>query len=111
MVADALQQAIREYDIAARWADDEFLLLIRSGQCETLQQVANRIQEYVDEHPMIPGTDTRYVGDLAIGGTLINPDMSLQQALALTDSSLYIAKSQQEGIIYIHTHALEKKSA
>lgn len=111
MVADALQQAIREYDIAARWADDEFLLLIRSGQCETLQQVATRIQEYVDEHPMIPGTDTRYVGDLAIGGTLINPDMSMQQALALTDSSLYIAKSQQEEAIYIHTHALEKKSA
>jgi hypothetical protein len=37
-----------------------------------------------------------------VGGTLIKPNVTMQQALALADSSLYIAKSETKDAIYIH---------
>jgi len=112
LVAEGLHQAIREYDVASRWADGEFLLLVRSGKRETLQHVAQRIKTFIDEQLDSSDADEAQISiDLAIGGTLINPDMSLQQALALADSSLYIAKSHYENAIYIHSLTIEKKSA
>lgn len=110
LVANGLQRAIREYDVAARWAEDEFLVLVRCEQTETLERIATRIKQYVDEHQDVATQELRHPIKLSIGGALIQPQMSLQQALALADSSLYLAQSKQT-TIYIHSGSDERKRA
>ncbi|NOH79437.1 GGDEF domain-containing protein [Vibrio sp. RE86] len=111
LVAEGLNHAIREYDIAARWADDEFLLLIRSDQQATLEQIATRIKHHIDNHKHNSLVDIALPINVTIGGALIEPDVSFQQALALADSALYVAKSTHESAIHIHADIDEKKSA
>ncbi|EGA64192.1 sensor domain-containing diguanylate cyclase [Vibrio brasiliensis] len=110
LVAKGLQRAIREYDVAARWAEDEFLVLVRCEQTPTLERIANRIKQYVDAHQDVARQDFRHPIKLSIGGALIEPQMSLQQALALADSSLYLAQSKQT-TIYIHPDSRQRKRA
>lgn len=110
LVANGLQCAIREYDVAARWAEDEFLVLVRCEQTPTLERIAGRIKQYVDSHQDIATNELLHPIKLSIGGALIQPDMTLQQALALADSSLYLAQSKQCSV-YIHTAPSNKKSA
>lgn len=101
-VAESLTRAIREYDVAARWQDDEFLLLVRTGNNDILQQIANRIKQYLEASQENNESAKEWAGNLSIGGTLIKPNLSMQQALALADSSLYVAKSKSNNAIYIH---------
>jgi len=101
-VAASLTKAIREYDAAARWANDEFLLLIRSDCQDTLSQIACRIKHYLERQNADGQSMTELTENLSIGGTLIKHNLSMQQALALADSSLYIAKSDAKNAIYIH---------
>lgn len=110
LVAKGLQRAIREYDVAARWAEDEFLVLVRCEQTPTLERIADRIKQYVDAHQDVATQDFRHLIKLSIGGTLIEPKMSLQQALALADSSLYLAQSKQT-TIYIHPGSNQRERA
>lgn len=101
-VAESLTRAIREYDVAGRWQDDEFLLLVRTGNNATLQQIANRIKQYLEASQEDNESATEWGGKFSIGGTLIKPNLSMQQALALADSSLYVAKSKSSNAVYIH---------
>ncbi|RTZ15753.1 diguanylate cyclase [Vibrio aquaticus] len=110
MVAEGLLEAVREYDVAARWADDEFLVLVRSEQAKTLRQISKRIMHHIEKENRASNRETSEI-ELSIGGILVTPDMSMRQALALTDSSLYIAKSERSSRIYIHTPPTNRKSA
>lgn len=110
LVARGLQRAIREYDVAARWAEDEFLVLVRCGQTRTLERIAERIKQYVDSHQDSDTIHSHHLIRLSIGGALIQPQMSLQQALALADSSLFLAQSNQS-TIHIHTVSSERQTA
>lgn len=110
LMAEGLLEAIREYDIAARWADDEFLVLVRSGHIKTLRQISKRIKQHIENETSANNREASMI-HLSIGGILVTPDMSMRQALALTDSSLYIAKSDRSDRIYIHTPPKNRKSA
>lgn len=110
LVADGLQRAIREYDVAARWAEDEFLVLVRCGQTRTLERIAERIKQHVDAHQDNDEQGTHDLIRLSIGGALIQPEMSLQQALALADSALFLAQSNKS-TIYIHAAPPKEQTA
>ena len=101
-VASCLTKAIREYDVAARWDDGEFLLLVRTDSNKILLQIACRIKQYVEQVQTRDSNYLHLVNKLSVGGTLIKPNVTMQQALALADSSLYIAKSETKDAIYIH---------
>ncbi|WP_414932065.1 GGDEF domain-containing protein [Vibrio europaeus] len=101
-VASCLTKAIREYDVAARWDEGEFLLLVRTDSNKILLQIACRIKQYVEQAQASDSNHSVLVNELSVGGTLIKPNVTMQQALALADSSLYIAKSETKDAIYIH---------
>ena len=101
-VASCLTKAIREYDVAARWDEGEFLLLVRTDSNKILLQIACRIKQYVEQAQACDSNHSDLVNKLSVGGTLIKPNATMQQALALADSSLYIAKSETKDAIYIH---------
>ncbi len=101
-VASSLTKAIRKYDVAARWDDGEFLLLVRTDSNKILLQIACRIKQYVEQAQARDLNHSYLINQLSVGGTLIKPNVTMQQALALADSSLYIAKSETKDAIYIH---------
>lgn len=98
-VANSLIKAIREYDTAARLADGEFLILVRTDNKDTLRQIALRMKQYIRQAQT--GRES-LIEQLAIGASLIEPNMTMQQALALADNALYIAKTKSTELLYIH---------
>ncbi len=105
-IAEGLRAAIREYDIAARWGDDEFLLLVRSSERKVLRKIALRLQEYTSSILPEGGEIGGVCFSLSVGGAVISSGMNQKQALAMADSALYRAKKIDERI-YIHTTSSE----
>ncbi|MEI8670788.1 diguanylate cyclase [Vibrio sp. SA48] len=90
--------AIREYDSAGRWADNEFLIVIRSESYNSLLALSKRLTELSSNSV---GAENSTSIDLSIGGALINGGCSITEALAKADTALYMAKQSKECQVYI----------
>lgn len=97
-----IARAVRAYDRAARWEDDEFLVLVRAKYSCNLQQLAHRIKTCISTERDVKEDVYCTGGTLAIGGTIVEPGMTEKEALTLADRALYIAKDKQGEFIYIH---------
>ncbi len=98
-----LQKVVREYDCACRWADGEFVVLIRSHQAQALEALTERFKTEIADDPN--GVEILF----ALGGLVVDPAMSLQDALAKADSALYMAKSKPQDKVYIiHSSTSER---
>lgn len=95
-------RAVRAYDRAARWEDDEFLVLVRAQYSCNLQQLAHRIKTCISTERDVRQEVYASGSVLAIGGTIVKPGMTVKEALTLADRALYIAKEKQGEFIYIH---------
>ncbi|MCH7423616.1 GGDEF domain-containing protein [Shewanella xiamenensis] len=91
-VANALQGALREYDVLARWGGEEFLLLLPSTDIEEALNVAERLREVVAgshvsfETHIIPITMTL--------GVAVLGNENWHSTLARADDALYRGKKQ-----------------
>ncbi|WP_159738975.1 sensor domain-containing diguanylate cyclase [Vibrio atypicus] len=100
--AQGIEKAVRVYDRAARWEDDEFLVLVRASYPCNLEQLAKRITACIAEQQKDVGQVNSSLASLAIGGVIIEPGTSKAEALALADRALYTAKQKSENSIYIY---------
>lgn len=98
-----IEKAVRVYDRAARWEDDEFLVLVRASHPCNLEQLAKRIIACIGEQQKnaAQAFNSPFTS-LAIGGVIIEPGTSKLEALALADRALYAAKHKTENSIYIY---------
>lgn len=94
--------AIRVYDQAARWEDDEFIVLVRTKYPCSLNQLAGRIKSCILSEQMDSEHLQRLTDSLAIGGTVIHPGSSEREALTMADRALYLAKGKSGEKVYIH---------
>ncbi|WP_367988601.1 GGDEF domain-containing protein [Vibrio sp. NTOU-M3] len=102
--AKGIKTAVREYDSACRWHDGEFLVLIRSTEANSLDAIASRLNHYIDECVIAePSLFEDYT--LSIGAIMIEPELTLKQALAKADGALYLAKNKGIG----NTHIINDK--
>jgi len=88
-VADALREATREYDVAARFGGDEFCVLLPETDRDGALAVAERIRALVEESTRssdIPVTIS--IGTAAHRGSELAPD----DLIALADRAAYRAK-------------------
>ena len=97
-VTDNINLAIREYDSAGRWADNEFLIVVRSESYNSLLALSKRLTELSSNSV---GAENSTSIDLSIGGALINGGCSITEALAKADTALYMAKQSKECQVYI----------
>lgn len=98
LVTDNINLAIRGYDSAGRWADNEFLIVVRSENGNSLLALSKRLTELSSNSV---GADNAASIDLSIGGVLINGGCSITEALAKADTALYMAKQSKECHVYI----------
>ncbi len=87
-VADALNGALREHDLLARWGGEEFIAMI---DVEGARAVADRVREAVAATPFRFG-DASPPLRVSIGLAVATPDEALEAVAAKADRALYEAK-------------------
>ncbi|GEO80461.1 biofilm regulation diguanylate cyclase SiaD [Pararhodospirillum oryzae] len=84
--ANVLQDALRDYDVCARWGGEEFLLLFPSCARAEALRLAERLRTRVAEDPAEPPVT------ISLGVTEYRPGESLDDTLRRADAALYQAK-------------------
>ncbi|MGY3569289.1 GGDEF domain-containing protein [Vibrio paucivorans] len=95
-VSKAIKTAIREYDSVCRWADNEFLILVRTDNEQALHNLSERIRK---ESQCQAGDSIDC--NIAIGGAVIDPHSTLGEAIAKADGALYLTKKSSSSAITI----------
>lgn len=93
--SEALKKVMREYDCACRWADGEFVILIRSNSVTALSALTERLRSEIHFSKDMYGLS------FALGGLVVEPTMTMQDALSKADSALYLAKTKTEERVHI----------
>lgn len=101
-VARVLQASVREgADVVGRYGGDEFVVLCRSVDRQTLSQIANRIQNSVRQ-PFRSG-GTVLMPSLSMGAYLSADDDDMQSAMHAVDLAVYEAKRRgRDRIVEYH---------
>lgn len=83
--------ALRGIDIPARYAGDEFAVILPETDIEGARQVAQRIQHDVEQKPFFYG-DAAIRATVSVGVTELKDDATGVDVVAKTDALLYRAK-------------------
>jgi len=96
MLADVMQNTVREYDLCARWGGEEFLILLPETDLQTAQTTAERLLQTLRTTPldeMFNSTDLPHIDLTAsLGVATYHPPETLDQTINRADSALLIAK-------------------
>jgi two-component system cell cycle response regulator len=88
-IAELLRNECRPHDLVARWAGDEFIILL-AGEDQVGLRVAERIRAAVDEHDWKSRLGPARRPTVSIG--VASGRGSLEQLFAAADTALYLAK-------------------
>lgn len=92
LVAGVLRSVVREYDAAARWGGDEFLLMIRDSDRDMLRRICERLLRVIRGR-VLPTPDGESLKmTFSIGAHLASRD-DLEAVLRDADAALYSAKA------------------
>ncbi|NLJ10599.1 MAG: diguanylate cyclase, partial [Treponema sp.] len=107
-VATYIQTLTQRNDIAARLGGDEFAIILKDCVLENAQQVAQRLQEAVQNHNFI-WQNNLFPITLSIGLVpLSSEDTDIHMVLAAADDACYIAKEEGGNRIRIFQRNEEK---
>ncbi|SHK16432.1 diguanylate cyclase (GGDEF) domain-containing protein [Marinobacter antarcticus] len=98
-VALWLKAGVRPYDHPGRWGGDEFVILLSPCDLATLERIAKRIRETVEQESRKTGTPVT----VSIGGYFSNPGDNVDTILRHADKALYQAKNQGRNRVCINT--------
>ena len=101
-VSRRLKQALRNYDICARWGGDEFAVLISECDEQTLRLIAAKILDAVSGEPIIVEESNQVRVTVSVGASLVGPDETIDVIAAKADQSLYEAKAAGRNHIIVH---------
>lgn len=91
LVATALKSILREADIVARWSGDEFVALLADGDPSAAEQIGARLAAAIASQ--LPA-NLPYVVSATVGTSVLDPMLSLRDAIERADSELYTRKRQ-----------------
>ena len=108
VVASAIKQAVRLYDIPTRYGGDEFAIILPEADTDVAGRVAARMLEKLDASAL-PGelSDAGMRIALSIGiATFPRPAQDLAALLELADTAMYRAKQAGGGVrVWEHSFA------
>jgi glycine cleavage system pyridoxal-binding protein P len=89
-IAQVVTEAIRKYDIFARWGGEEFMVLVPNSKAEETALMAKKIRERIEKYAFTEaGTVT-----CSFGVTEYRDGDSIDSLVTRADQSLYKAKEQ-----------------
>jgi len=99
--ATVMSTSIRDYDVFARFAGDEFILLLP----ETLQgesmMIAERLRLIIESHPIkYSGEHFKITASLGVISVPSSYDGPMEDLIALVDKALYLAKGNRNSVYF-----------
>jgi diguanylate cyclase (GGDEF)-like protein len=101
-VAERISNALRDYDICARWGGDEFIILASDVNKTSLGLMAGKLLTAVNADPMIMPDGKALDLSVSIGGTMVLEYDLLADAVAKADAALYQSKRTGRNGYIIH---------
>ncbi|WP_084046031.1 GGDEF domain-containing protein [Deinococcus hopiensis] len=89
-VGTRLRECVRKEDIVARLAGDEFALLVRTTERQTLENLARRLLKSLERPVRLQGVQVRVQASLGL--ILPAAGMDAEELLAAADQAMYEAK-------------------
>lgn len=91
-IAKRLSRALRETDYVARWAGDEFVILLEGTEYEFIEPLAQQIIGLVEQPIVVSGTALKV--SASIGVAILSPNTveTSQELLKRADVAMYEAK-------------------
>jgi diguanylate cyclase (GGDEF)-like protein/PAS domain S-box-containing protein len=89
LVATAFKSILRESDIVARWSGDEFVALLSDGDASAAEQIGDRLAAAIASQ--VPA-GLPYVVSATVGTSVLDPMLSLRDAIERADAELYTRK-------------------
>jgi diguanylate cyclase (GGDEF)-like protein len=99
-VAEQLMKISRETDVVARFAGDEFVVILPQTSAKNAKQLMSRLMEYFSKYPLRTDTITIHVS--ISFGVASTEDKSIRTPLQLiknADQNLYLTKKQKKKAI------------
>lgn len=100
MVASTLRSNVRFYDVVGRWGGDEFVLVVELKNQEDLKNIAQKIQNLV-EQSYIDFKSKKIQTTLSIGATTIALKDTIETVIARADNLMYESKKRGKNNITI----------
>ena len=94
-IARLMRQHVREHDVAARLAGDEFVLLLRGATEEIAQQACRRLDEAGRKHDWNSVSEGLQVS-ISIGAAQRQDGDTLETLMARSDAAMYAAKRERK---------------
>ena len=105
LVAERLQEALREIDVVARYGGDEFLLILPSTHFSGALTVADRTWRSVSERPFdVNGVPLRVTCSIGVALYPSRDVTSKDELLKAADAALYQAKDEGRNRICVFQH-------
>ncbi|MGE0665549.1 MAG: GGDEF domain-containing protein [Sphingomonadales bacterium] len=92
-VAHRLRQQQRNYDVAARWGGDEFVVLLAEAGPDMLAAVAQKVADSLSATPVALEDGRSVEVTASIGACLAGTDEPVDRIIARVDAALYVAKA------------------
>jgi len=90
--ANRITQAIRPDDICGRWGGDEFIVLLKGTNRDSLKHIAERIVSGICTNPVVLANGAAVPVTVSVGACLVEPKQSIDAVAELADAALYMAK-------------------
>jgi len=91
ILAQALKEALRAYDVCARWGGEEFLVLLPGTDRAGALEVGEKLRKAVAAHS-VPAGEARVTVGLSVGVAVLEPQESMDSLLRRADAAMYEAK-------------------
>ncbi|MGD0913282.1 MAG: sensor domain-containing diguanylate cyclase [Terracidiphilus sp.] len=99
-VAETLTHALRPPDLLGRWGGDEFLVLARGTDIESLKKIAERCRKMVEASSVL-ADGNRIKTTVSIGGALMERGKPAQWAFDRADGFLYVCKASGRNLCIV----------
>jgi len=92
-LAQALREALRAYDVCARWGGEEFLVLLPATSREGALEVGEKLRKAAASLS-VPAAEARVKVGLSVGLAVLEPGESMDALIRRADEAMYLAKRQ-----------------
>ena len=101
MIAQTLRVNIRETDTMGRWGGEEFLVILRDIEVESLQSIGEKLLNLVRESHLVLSDKRILSATISIGGTLVRETDTIDSIVERADRLMYQSKANGRNRITI----------